>query len=82
MARCRRRAQWLSAGLAAIAVTGAAAAPPAPPATAPAAVPAPASAELLLYLSEFEDADGDWIDPSDLPSGDAPATAGEDEDAP
>lgn len=86
MARRRRRAQWLSAWLAMTAATCAAAPTPAAvaPVTAPAAAAGPAapSAELLLYLGEFEDADGDWIDPLDLPSGDAPAAAGEDDDAP
>ncbi|HVH34312.1 MAG TPA: hypothetical protein VM847_09415 [Tahibacter sp.] len=75
MAGCRRRPQWLSLGLLA-AGTAVAAAPS--PATAPAAarpaaaaagVPATAAeqAELLLYLSEFEDTQDDGIDPADLP---------------
>ncbi|WP_386070469.1 hypothetical protein ACFJIW_07655 [Tahibacter sp. UC22_41] len=77
MAGCRRRPQWLSLGLLA-AGTAVAAAPSPSPATAPAAArPAAATAgapataaeqaELLLYLSEFEDTQDDGIDPADLP---------------
>ncbi|MBN8740993.1 MAG: hypothetical protein J0H86_15930 [Xanthomonadaceae bacterium] len=78
MAGCRRRPQWLSLVLLAAATTVAAAAP-APSAPAAAARPAPGTtaapatsaeqAELLLYLSEFEDGQGDPLDPADLPPG-------------
>ncbi|GMV29228.1 MAG: hypothetical protein AMXMBFR59_13530 [Rhodanobacteraceae bacterium] len=37
-------------------------------------------AALLLYLSEFEDARGEWIDPADLPAPDAAAVAEDDDD--
>lgn len=81
MAGRARRAQWLSLVLG----TAAVAAPPAPsppPAAAPPR-PAPADsatadAELLLYLSEFEDARGDWIDPAELPP--APQDSGDEDD--
>lgn len=76
MAGCRRRPQWLSLGLLA-AGTAVAAAPSPSPATASAAAPPAAAvgvpataaeqAELLLYLSEFEDTQDDGIDPADLP---------------
>lgn len=62
-------------------------------ATATAATPEPApdappSAELLLYLGEFEDASGEFVDPLALEEGRAPAAdaaptiepASEDED--
>lgn len=47
-------------------------------ATATAATPEPApdeapSAELLLYLSEFEDASGEFVDPLSLEEGREPA---------
>jgi len=78
MAGCRRRPQWLSLGLLAAGTAVAAAPSPSPaPASAavrpaaPAAAGAPATAaeqaELLLYLSEFEDTQDDGIDPADLP---------------
>ena len=77
MAGCRRRPQWLSLGLLP-AGTAVAAAPPPSPATASAAarpaaaaagapVTAAEQAELLLYMSEFEDTQDDGIDPADLP---------------
>lgn len=81
MAGRARRAQWLSFLLS----TAAAAAPPAPspPPAAALASPAPADsaaadAALLLYLSEFEDAHGDWIDPAELPP--APQDSGDEDD--
>lgn len=93
MARCRRRTQWLSAGaFCAVAVTVAAA----PPATTAPAPPPPRAvgtaadtkdtaaapdAALLLYMSEFEDAQGEWIDPAELPAPDAAAVAEDDDDA-
>lgn len=66
MAGRGRRAQWL---IALLATTAAAAAPPATPPKAAAAQAAAAAdqAELLDYLSEFEDADGGFVDPADLP---------------
>ena len=82
MAGRGRRAQWLIALLAA--ATAAAAAPPAPPpkAAAPQAADAADQAELLDYLSEFEDADGGFVDPAELPPGVAePAQAEDDDDA-
>lgn len=81
MAGRGRRAQWLIALLAA---TAAAAAPPAaPPKTAAAqAADAADQAELLDYLSEFEDADGSFVDPAELPPGaPEPAQAEDDDDA-
>lgn len=81
MAGRARRAQWLSLALS----TAAAAAPPVtspPPAAAPVRL-APAGstaadAGLLLYLSEFEDAEGDWIDPAELPP--VPQDSGDEDD--
>jgi hypothetical protein len=75
MARRRCRPQWLSLPLLAAAATVAAAAPaptvPAAARPAPGSAGAPATsaeqAELLLYLSEFEDGQGDPLDPADLP---------------
>lgn len=64
MAGRGRRAQWLIALLAA---TAAAAAPPATPPKAAATAAAADQAELLDYLSEFEDADGGFVDPAELP---------------
>lgn len=81
MARRGRRTQWLSAAL--LAASGLAQAAPPPSAPPPEAVApataAPAGAALLDYLSEFEDAQGEWIDPSDLPS--AESAPQEDDDA-
>lgn len=83
MARRGRRTQWLSAALLAAGGTAIAATSSPVPAPTVAATPSPtadaaAGAELLLYLSEFEDAQGEWVDPAELP----PATPGEDDDAP
>lgn len=83
MARRGRRTQWLSAGLLAASCTAIATTPaPAPaPAVTPTQAPAAqaaAEAELLLYLSEFEDVQGEWVDPAELP----PASPGENDDAP
>lgn len=83
MARCGRRTQWLSAGLLAAGCAAIAATPSPVPAPTVAAAPAPAvqaaaEADLLLYLSEFEDAQGEWIDPAGLP----PALPAENDDAP
>lgn len=83
MARCGRRTQWLSTALLAAGGAAIAASPPVPAPTV-AAPPSPAAevaadADLLLYLSEFEDAQGEWVDPAELPP--AP-TPGEDDDAP
>lgn len=88
MVGCRRRTQWLSLLLAAPAAALAT-----PPVAAPAATPAASArtaaaspttadaaqrqAALLLYLSEFEDADGEWLDPAELPP---PAAAQDDAD--
>ncbi|MCQ4164030.1 hypothetical protein [Tahibacter harae] len=64
--------------------TAAAVAPPAPgPPPAATARPVPADsaaadAELLLYLSEFEDARGEWIDPAELPP--VPRDSGDEDD--
>lgn len=84
MARCGRRTQWLSTALLAAGGTAIAAPPPPVPAPTVAAQPLPtaaaaADADLLLFLSEFEDAQGEWVDPAELPP--AP-TPGEDDDAP
>lgn len=79
MAGRRRRTQWLNLAAAGLIAPVCAASPPAPvvPAATAAAVaepaPAPAAgsatqAALLLFLSEFEDADGEWLDPADLPA--------------
>lgn len=81
MARRGRRTQWLSAGLLAASCTVIAATPAPTPTPAPAPAPAvqvAADADLLLYLSEFEDAQGEWVDPAELP----PASPGENDDAP
>jgi hypothetical protein len=84
MARCGRRTQWLSTALLAAAGTAVAATPSPVPAPIGAATPSPiadaaAEADLLLYLSEFEDAQGEWVDPAELPPAPMP---GEDDDAP
>ena len=78
MAGRGRRAQWL---IALLATAATAAAPPAPTGTAtPAAEAAQAAqAALLDYLSEFEDADGGFVDPAELPPG-ADLTEAEDDD--
>jgi hypothetical protein len=82
MAGRGRRAQWLT-GMWLLAVAAAAAAQTTTPPAAAAGTPQSAAAdtaELLLYLSEFEDAQGEWIDPAELPP---PAGATEeDDDAP
>ena len=80
MAGRGRRAQWLSAAL--LATTAAAAAPPpaAPPAAASAA-DTQAQADLLLFLSEFEDAAGGFVDPTELPPATAEPVAEDDDDA-
>jgi hypothetical protein len=92
MARRRRRTQWLSVGLL-WAATSAAAPPPATPVPSRAAEKKAApekkvdeksgvpDAALLLYMSEFEDAQGEWIDPADLPPPDADPAAEDDDDA-
>lgn len=91
MARCRRRAQWLSAGWFCASAMTVAAAPPVPAAAvqqprrgtqdaADASETRAPDAALLLYLSEFEDAEGEWIDPADLPAPDAPPVAEDDGD--
>lgn len=82
MARRGRRTQWLSAALLAAGGTAIAATPSPTPATTVAAMPSPttdvaAEPDLLLYLSEFEDAQGEWVDPAELP----PSPPGEDDDA-
>jgi hypothetical protein len=84
MARRGRRTQWLSAALLAAGGTAVAATPaplPAPSVTSTPAADAAAQAELLLYLSEFEDAQGEWVDPAELPPS-APSPPEEDDDAP
>ncbi len=90
MARRRRRTQWLSAVLLGFAATAAAGAPPvAPVPNAAARTPAPKDvapepapdAELLLYLSEFEDAQGGFVDPAELPAAELPPVE-DDDDAP
>ena len=81
MAGRGRRAQWL---IALLTTTAATAAPPSAPtpAPAPAAEAADtAQAELLDYLSEFEDADGRFVDPAELPPG-AELPQAEDDDDP
>ncbi len=83
MARRGWRTQWLSASLLAAGGTAIAATPAPVPASTVAATPSPtadaaAEADLLLYLSEFEDAQGDWVDPAELPA----SSPGEDDDAP
>jgi hypothetical protein len=85
MARRGRRTQWVSAAFLAAGSTALAAAPPAAkPALANAPVQASpttaADADLLLYLSEFEDAQGEWVDPADLPAS-ADTVPEEDDDA-
>jgi hypothetical protein len=66
----------LAAGGGAIAATPSPATAPTGTPTQPPAVEAAAEADLLLYLSEFEDAQGEWVDPAELPP------PGEDDDAP
>lgn len=91
MARRRRRAQWLSAGCLFVSTMAAVAAPPVPAAAVRLPETAQPTAEdsgetrvpdaaLLLYLSEFEDAGGEWIDPAELPAPDAAAVAEDDDD--
>ncbi|TDR38935.1 hypothetical protein DFR29_11878 [Tahibacter aquaticus] len=78
MAGRGRRAQWLSAAL--LATTAVAAVPPpAAPPPAAGATDAQAQADLLLFLSEFEDADGGFLDPAELPP--AELSAEDDDDA-
>ncbi|MBL8300044.1 MAG: hypothetical protein JNN30_17020 [Rhodanobacteraceae bacterium] len=70
----------------AVSLTAGALPPPAPPPSADGSEAAPGAAisstdaALLLYLSEFEDAQGNWIDPADLPASDG-QVAEEDDDA-
>lgn len=83
MARRGRRTQWLSAALLVAGGTAIAAPPTPTPAPVVATTPSPAAdavaeADLLLYLSEFEDEQGEWVDPAELP----PSPSGEDDDAP
>lgn len=87
MARRRRRTQWLSVGLlwaSTVLATPppATSAPPREPPKPADAKPAVPDAALLLYMSEFEDAQGEWIDPADLPPPDAEPAAEDDDDAP
>ena len=81
MAGRGRRAQWLSVALLATTAAAAAAPPPAAPPTAASTADTQAQADLLLFLSEFEDAAGGFVDPTELPPATAEPAPEDDDDA-